>query len=261
MHVQMEKTAGILTIGNEILSGKVTDDNSPYLCRELRSLGVAVKQLTVVPDDEEAIAEQIRSWRGQHHFLITCGGIGPTPDDVTIAGIARGLGRGVTRNAELLALIQDLYPPPHNRAMLRMADVPEGAELLHSEGLRYPVVIISNIYILPGMPEILRKKFSAIKERFRSSPFFLKKIFVNSPEVEFALHLSELLTLYPDIALGSYPVFSPAFSPVFSPPEYQVMLTLESKDPSYLEQAFQHLISLLPREVIVKTEEGEAALP
>ena len=242
----MEKTAGILIIGNEILSGKVTDDNSPYLCRELRSLGVDVKRLVVLPDDEEVIAEQVRSWVGQYNLIFTCGGVGPTHDDVTVAGIARGLGKGVIRDASLLALIQDLYPPPLTKAMLKMTEVPEGAELIMAEGLRYPVVAISNIYIFPGIPEILRKKFDVLKEQFRSTPFFLKKVFVNSPELEIAHYLSTVNMLYPCLGLGSYPVLKH--------PEYQVMLTLESKDPTYLDRAFLHLLSLLPQEIVVKIE-------
>jgi len=242
----MEKTAGILIIGNEILSGKVKDDNSPYLCRELRSLGVDVKRLVVLPDDEEVIAEQVRSWVGQYSLIFTCGGVGPTHDDVTVAGIARGLGKGVIRDASLLALIQDIHPPPFTEAMLKMTEVPEGAELIMAEGLRYPVVAISNIYIFPGIPEILRKKFDALKEQFRSTPFFLKKIFVDSPELEIAQHLLAVNRLYPCLGLGSYPVLKH--------PEYQVMLTLESKDPTYLDRAFLHLLSLLPQEIVVKIE-------
>jgi molybdenum cofactor synthesis domain-containing protein len=242
----MEKTAGILIIGNEILSGKIKDDNSPYLCRELRSLGVDVKRLLVLPDDEEVIAEQIRSWVGQYNLIFTCGGVGPTHDDVTVAGIARGLGKDVIRDASLLALVQNLYPPPLTDAMLKMTEVPEGAELIMAEGLRYPVVAISNIYIFPGIPEILRKKFDALKEQFRSTPFFLKKIFVDSPELEIAQHLLAVNRLYPCLGLGSYPVLKH--------PEYQVMLTLESKDPTYLDRAFLHLLSLLPQEIVVKIE-------
>jgi len=242
----MEKTAGILIIGSEILSGKVTDENSPYLSRELRSLGVDVKRLVVLPDDEEVIAEQIHAWAGQYHYLFACGGVGPTHDDVTIAGVAKGLGKKVIRDPSLLALVQKLYPPPVTEAMLKLTEIPEGAELIMAEDLRYPVVTLSNIYLFPGIPELLRKKFTAIKERFRSDPFCLKKIFVKSPELEIAQHLSTVNALYPALGLGSYPVLRH--------PEYQVMLTLESKDPAYLDQAFFHLLSLLPREIVMKIE-------
>ncbi|MCI0528230.1 MAG: competence/damage-inducible protein A [Nitrospira sp.] len=242
----MDNTAAILIIGNEILSGKVTDENSPYLSRELRGLGVDVKRLAVLPDEIEVIAEQIRVWIGQYHLIFTCGGVGPTHDDVTIAGIARGLGKEVIRDSRLLALIQELYPPPMNEAMLKLCEIPEGADLIMAEGLRYPVVAISDIYIFPGIPELLRKKFSLIRERFRSTPFCLKKIFVKSHELEIAHHLATVNTLYPSLGLGSYPVLEH--------PEYQVMLTMESKDPTYLDQAFLHLLNLLPKDTVVKIE-------
>lgn len=242
----MERTAAILTIGSEILSGKVTDDNSPYLCRELRILGVDVQRLAVVPDEEEVIAQHIQSWTGQYDFLFTCGGVGPTHDDVTIAGIAKGLGKRIIRNETLLDLIQKLYPPPLTAAILKLTEVPEGAALITAEGLRYPVVTVSNIYIFPGVPEILRKKFSAIKERFRATPYFIKKIYVKAPELEIAHHLTTVHAMYPDMRFGSYPAFKH--------PEYEVMLTLESKDPTYLDQAFFYLLSLLPSEIVLKIE-------
>jgi molybdenum cofactor synthesis domain-containing protein len=242
----MEKTAAILIIGNEILSGKVTDENSPYLSRELRGLGVNVKRLVVLPDEVDAIAEQVRVWTAQYHLIFICGGVGPTHDDVTMTGIAKGLRKQIIRNPLLLTLVQKLYPPPVNEAMLKLSEIPEGAELIMVEGLHYPVVAISNIYIFPGIPELLKKKFSLIKERFRSTPFCLKKIFVRSHELEIAHHLAAVNTLYPSMELGSYPVLRH--------PEYQVMLTLESKDPTYLDRAFLHLLNLLSKDSIVKIE-------
>jgi FAD synthetase len=242
----MERTAGIVTIGSEILSGKVADDNSPYLCRELRSLGVDVKKLVILPDDEEVIAQQIRSWAGKFHLILVCGGLGPTHDDVTMAGIAKGLGRKIVRHPTLLAIIQNRHTASLNQSVLKLAEVPEGSELVLAEGLRYPVVSVSNIYIFPGIPEILKKKFEALKEKFRVAPFFLKKVFLKSPELEIAHHLSTVNALYSNLKLGSYPVLRH--------PEYQVMVTLESKDPALLEQAFSQLIARLPQEVIVKTE-------
>jgi len=242
----MDKIAGILTIGNEILSGKVTDDNSPFLCRELRRLGVEVKQLVVLPDEVEVIADQIRFWARKYDLIFACGGVGPTHDDVTIAGIAKGLGKSVIRHASLVSFLKELYPQPLTEAMLKLTEVPEGADLIRLEEQRYPLVTVSNIYIFPGIPELLRKKFDAIKERFRTTPYYMKKIFVKSPEVEIAPHLFSVNTLYPALGLGSYPAFRH--------PDYQVMLTLESKDPGHLDKAFSHLLSLLPQKVVFKIE-------
>lgn len=244
--MMMDKTAGILIIGNEILSGKVTDENSPYLSRELRSLGIDVKRLVVLPDHVEVIAQEIHAWAGAYDWLFACGGVGPTHDDVTIAGIAKGLGKKVIRHAALLALVREFYAPPITEAMLKLTEVPEGTELIQMADLRYPVLSVSNIFIFPGIPELLKKKFEAVKERFRSTPFCLKKVYVRSPEVKIAHHLTTVSRLYPDLGLGSYPTLSN--------PEYEVMLTLESKDPTYLDQAFLHLMSLLPQEIVVKIE-------
>jgi len=126
-----------------------------------------------------------------------------------------------------------------------MAEVPEGAELLASD-LRFPAVMIRNIYVLPGIPEIFREKFEAIKERFRSVPFHLKSIYVRIGEGALAQHLNEMLKRFPQVQCGSYPKLSH--------PEYKVRVTLESQDPLYLEQAFADLMARLSPGDVVKIE-------
>src|SRR5574341_1983063 len=91
--IRMAKTAGILIIGSEVLTGKVVDQNSPYLVRELRALGVEVQRITTIPDDVSIIAEEVQEFAKRYDLVFTTGGIGPTHDDVTIAGVAQGLGR------------------------------------------------------------------------------------------------------------------------------------------------------------------------
>ncbi len=242
----MEKTAGIIIIGNEILSGKIADENSPFLCRELRSLGVNVRRTVVLPDDVALIADLIRSWNGHFTWIFTCGGVGPTHDDVTMAGIARGLDLRLVRSGALIDLLDALYPRPHPRAIMKLTEVPQGARLHHAEGLRFPIVSVSNIYILPGIPELVQKKFGALRERFRTEPFHLRKVYLNAPEIDLAEHLSRIDAEYPAVDLGSYPALRKE--------AYQVVLTLESKDGEILERAYQELISLLPSELILKTE-------
>lgn len=240
----MATTAGILIIGNEILSGKIQDTNSPYLCRELRALGVEVKRVSVIPDDVEIIAAEAAIFSAAYDIVITTGGVGPTHDDVTVEGIAKGLGRGVISHPELEGLLKQLYAGQLNSARLRLAKVPEGAELFGQPDLGFPVVILKNIYIFPGVPEILRQKFDGIKERFRETPFFLKKVFVTTGESSIAEHLDALMREYPALLLGSYPALHN--------PDYRVTLTLESKDPAYLDSALSRLISLLPSSAVFK---------
>lgn len=241
----MAKTAGIILIGNEILSGKVTDANAVYLCQELRALGVNVRRIAVIPDEVELIGKEVSEFARNYDYVFTSGGVGPTHDDVTIEGIARGLGVAVVRHPDLVARLKELYQEHLNEARLKMAEVPEGAELL-AEDLYFPAVVIRNIYVLPGIPEIFREKFEAIKERFRSLPFHLKSIYVRIGEGVLAQHLNEMLQRFPRVQCGSYPKLSH--------PEYKVRVTLESQDPDYLARAFADLMRRLPPDAVVKVE-------
>jgi FAD synthetase len=242
----MAKTAGIILIGNEILSGKVVDANASYLCRELRALGVDVRRISVIPDEVELIASEVAQQSRTFDTVFTSGGVGPTHDDVTIEGVARALGVAVVRHPRLVQLIEGFAKGRLNEARLKMAEVPEGAELTAGEALTFPAVVVRNIYVLPGVPEIFRQKFQALKERFRDSPFHLRSVFVSIPEGTLADHLNELLRQHPELILGSYPEF-------FNP-EYKVKVTLESKDRSYVERALDDLLGRLPDGAVVRVE-------
>ena len=242
----MGKTAGIVLIGNELLSGKVTDTNASYLCRELRALGVAVRKISVVPDEVDLIAAEVSEFSRAHDVVFTSGGVGPTHDDVTMEGVARAMGVPVVRDPRLVALIARHAKGPLNEARLKMAEVPEGAELVAGEQLMFPAVVAGNVYILPGVPEIFRQKFEALKERFRDSPYFLASIFVGIGEGTLADYLNDLLRQHPELMLGSYPEFSN--------PEYKVKVTLESKDRALMEQAVAELLGRLPADAVIRVE-------
>jgi molybdenum cofactor synthesis domain-containing protein len=239
----MPKTAGIILVGNEILSGKIVDANAAYLCRELRQLGVDVRRIAVIPDEVDVIADEVRAFSGRFDIVFTSGGVGPTHDDVTIEGVARAMGVPVVRHSALVALLERYYSGAPTEAALRMAEVPEGAELV-AESLRFPTVLMRNVYILPGVPEIFRQKFDALRERFRDTPFLLKSVFVRIGEGTLAAHLNGLLSDFPALMLGSYPELSN--------PEYRVKVTLESRDGSYLENALQRFLARLPADAVVK---------
>jgi molybdenum cofactor synthesis domain-containing protein len=242
----MPKSAGILLVGNEILSGKIADANATYLCRELRQLGVEVRRLTVVPDEVEPIAEEVAAQSRAYDVVFTSGGVGPTHDDVTIDGVARAMGVPVRRHPELVALLESFYKDRLNAARLKMAEVPEGAELVVGADLIFPVVVMRNVYILPGVPEIFRQKFEALRGRFREEPFHLKNVFVSLSEGTLADVLNELLAEFPHLLLGSYPEFSN--------PEYKVKVTLESKDRAYVTAALDALLRRLPGSAVVRVD-------
>jgi FAD synthetase len=127
-----------------------------------------------------------------------------------------------------------------------MANVPEGTEIIQNEDIRFPVISFRNIFIFPGIPEYMKNKFSLIRERFRSSEFHLKRLFLNSHESSFAEILNEVVAENKDVDFGSYPVIGK--------PDFRVMITVESKLKKALEDALNDLISRLPEDIIVKIE-------
>jgi len=238
--------AAIIVIGNEILSGKVVDTNAPFLTRELRAIGVTLKRILTIPDEVDEIAEAVKEFRPRYDVVFTSGGVGPTHDDVTMEGIAKGLGRRLVRHPAIETRLREFYKEHVNDARLKMSEVPEGAELLVDGRLGFPTVKCENFYILPGIPELFEQKFEALRERFTATPYTLRVVYTREGEGSIAEHLNATLAAFPDLLLGSYPKLSH--------PEYTVKLTLESKDPEYVDRALAHLLRLLPVDAVVRTE-------
>jgi molybdenum cofactor synthesis domain-containing protein len=230
----MSKTAGIVVIGNEILSGKTRDENALYLVRELRDLGVDVRKVSVIPDELDFISSEIKEFSSSFDYVFTTGGVGPTHDDLTMDGIAAAFGRKIQRHPELEAALRSYYSEDVLVPNLRMADIPEGARLVGGKGMWFPVIAMENVYIFPGVPEIFRRKFERIKEMFREAPFYLREVYLRADEGLIAEILHRILASFPDLMLGSYPYFDN--------PVYSIKLTLESKDLAYLERAHDALL-------------------
>jgi molybdenum cofactor synthesis domain-containing protein len=242
-------SAGIIVIGDEILSGKTVDTNTPFLIGELRELGVRLAEVAVIPDEIATIADTVRRFSERYGHVFTSGGVGPTHDDLTIESVARAFAVPVVRHPDLERILRAYYSGK-NRAVLernlRMADVPSGVTPIGGADLPWPVLLMRNVYILPGIPEVFRRKFLAIRERFRDTPFHLRQIFVFSEEGEIARHLDHIVKSFPTVALGSYPLLSPAAD------GHRVKLTLESKDQAAVERASDELAALLGTEIIVR---------
>ena len=238
----MSKTPGIIIIGNEVLSGKTQDTNSQFLCVELRRLGVEVQKISTIQDEIDLIGQEAAYFSKRFDFVFTTGGVGPTHDDVTIEGIAKGFSLPVVRHPEIEHRMRQRLGGDVNQARLRMANVPQGAVLLATDALFAPVVNIHNVYIFPGIPRILQERFHAIKERFRDAPYFLKNVFVRYGEGVIASALNDLLAKFPHLLLGSYPVLDL--------PDYKVKVTLESKDSNYLDNALKTLLASLPQDAV-----------
>ena len=239
-------TAALLVIGNEILSGKVVDTNSPFLASELRQLGVDLERILTIPDEVDLIAREVRAMSEAHDFVFTSGGIGPTHDDLTMDGIAQAFGLRLEPSLSMLERMERHQGEAPNDSQRKMAMIPVGAQVIDAGDQWFPVVIVENVHIFPGIPKLLQKKFHSIKDRFRGVPFHLRRIYVTKRESDIADQLNELLVEFPELMLGSYPKIEER--------DYRVLLTLESRDGDYLARAQESLLARLSDDAVFKVE-------
>jgi molybdenum cofactor synthesis domain-containing protein len=251
-------TAGIVVIGDEILSGKFVEENAAFLIGELRALGVDLRRITVVPDDLDDIAATVVECARRFDHVFTSGGVGPTHDDVTMAAIARAFGTTVSRHPDLESRIRGYWKDKLADANLRLADVPTGAHLvfpagqsesgrLHSGGKDqvWPVVAFQNVYIMPGVPSLFRRKFIDIRDQFRAVPVIAARVYVDLEEGELAPHLDAIVAAHPAVKVGSYPRFSET--------DFKVLVTLEGGDAADVTSAFTELTARVAAR-LVRTE-------
>ena len=219
----MARTAAILVIGNEVLTGKVEDRNVSFLARELFSIGIRLQRVVICADEIDTIASDVRVLRRRHDVVLTTGGVGPTHDDVTIESIAKAFDVKVARSAELLGMLAAHYGDRMTEAHARMADVPEGAILIRTERIPWPTIRMDNVFVLPGVPELIRLKFAALRGALGEGvPFASEAVYTHAEEPEIASVLSELAARYPDIAIGSYPAWRNSI--------YKTKITFDGQD-------------------------------
>jgi molybdenum cofactor synthesis domain-containing protein len=239
-------TAAICIIGNEVLSGKTRDENGPWLVAELRALGVEVRRIETVPDEMHLIVDSVLRCKAAAKWVFTSGGVGPTLDDVTLPAVSQAFSRRCLRHPRLEAIVRAHYGERTNEAHLRMAEAPEGATLIDAPGLFYPCVMIEEVYILPGVPQFLRDKFTAIRERFRVTPIHLRSVYVSLGEGTISAALDDTAARFPAVQIGSYPRFDTD--------EYRVRLTLESRDSAAVDAAVKHLCGLVGAGAVLRIE-------
>ncbi len=242
----MSKSAAIVIIGDEILSGQIEDCNSFYFTSELRELGVNVRYMAVIPDDVDDIAETVRQAASKYDFVFTSGGIGPTHDDVTIDGIAKAFGVNVKRDPGLEKMIHENFDDRSAEAALKMSEIPEGAFLINENGLKFPLIEFRNVFIFPGIPEYLKVKFEAIKERFRDEPFHVRKIYLKMHESDIAPLLEDALVKYSGVKIGSYPMIEKD--------GYSIKIVIESKDRDATDSALKYIEERIERSAVIRVE-------
>ena len=206
----MPKTAAVLVIGDEILSGRTQDTNTNTIARFLAALGVDLKEVRVVADVEDEIVAALNALRARYGFVFTTGGIGPTHDDITADAVAKAFDVGIGYHPEAYALLEARYPPGEfNDMRKRMARIPHGAALIKNSISTAPGFHLGNVYVMAGVPMVMRAMLEAI------APELPRGIVVTSvtlsaeiPEGTIAPGLLEIQNANPEVAIGSYPFYS-----------------------------------------------------
>jgi molybdenum cofactor synthesis domain-containing protein len=203
-------TAALIIIGDEILSGRTHDKNTPWIAERLTELGVRLGEVRVIPDKEQTIIDTVNEMRGIHDYVFTTGGIGPTHDDITAESIAHAFGVEVKLHEgayqELLKYYKD--ESEITEARKKMAMIPEGGELIDNPVSGAPGIKIGNVYIFAGVPRIMQSMFDAIAHTLKGGkPVKSKSVSVDLPESAVADGLGEIQKKFPEIAIGSYPQY------------------------------------------------------
>jgi molybdenum cofactor synthesis domain-containing protein len=207
--METPKTAAILVIGDEILSGRTQDTNVNYIARFLAVRGIDLKEARVVGDEEATIVAALNALRGTYDFVFTTGGIGPTHDDITADAIAASFGVGISYHPEAYALLEARYGvDDFNEMRKRMARIPHGAALIPNSVSVAPGFHIGNVFVLAGVPAIARAMLDALAPELPEGPLVHAiTIAADIGEGMVAAGLAAIQKAHPDVAIGSYPHF------------------------------------------------------
>ena len=232
-------SACVVIIGNEILSGRTQDANLAFLAQGLNDAGVRLREARVIPDDTATIIATVNEVRAKFDYVFTTGGIGPTHDDITSQSVADAFGVPLVVHPEAKRILESHYPPGGlNDARLRMAMVPEGAVLLPNPISRAPGFRIGNVFVLPGVPQIMQAIFNELKHRLRGgAKLYSRNVSCTLGEGTIAKDLGVLQERYGDLEIGSYPYFRRS--------DFGVTLVIRGTDRERIAAAIDELIAMI----------------
>jgi len=237
-HQVQIKTAGIVIIGDEILKGQTQDTNTYFLAQNLRKLGVSLERVSVIADDLDIIAAEVKNFSNNFDFVLTSGGIGPTHDDLTFEGVARAFDLEVEHNVRLVDLCKAWFKTEDmNQPCFKMALLPSQAKLNFGTDkatgklMLYPIVSVENVFIFPGIPELLQRAFNNLGETlFKTDTKFLSSVvYFSIDELSLTTRLNQLVKSHPGVTFGSYPSWSNQY--------YKTKITLEAVSEDIIEAA------------------------
>lgn len=241
------RTAAALVIGSELLSGKIADKNVVVLARTLRRLGVSLRRVAVVHDDVRTIADEVHTLSRTHDLLFTSGGVGPTHDDVTMEGVARAFGVPVVSSPLMESLLREYYGERLTEGHLFMARMPEGARLAAGARSPWPTVVMRNVWVLPGVPEIFAMKMALLEADLGVDvPFVSHAVFTTLDEGVLKPLIDAVVAAHPDVDVGSYPKWQD--------PAYKTKLTFDGTDEARVCAARDAFVAILPAEALVRVE-------
>jgi molybdenum cofactor synthesis domain-containing protein len=225
-------TAALLVIGDEILSGRTKDKNIGYIAEYLTAMGIDLKEVRVVPDDEGEIIAAINTLRAKFTYLLTTGGIGPTHDDITADCVAKALGVEISHDPRAVAMLRERYVNPEdlNEARLRMARIPHGSTLIANSISKAPGFMCGNVIVMAGVPAIMQVMLdeiarSLVKGRVMAS---LSVDAGGLPEGAYAAALGAIQKGHEGVIIGSYPHFDGV--------KFANQIVLRSRDEALLQK-------------------------
>ena len=209
MEDKKEILAGIIIIGNEILSGRTKDINTSCLALWLNSIGVKVAEVRVIPDNEDIIVDTVNTLRKKLNYIFTSGGIGPTHDDITAQSISKAFDLEYEIHKEGYKILESYYKPGEfNEGRQKMIWMPRNAKLILNPSSGAPGFSVQNVYCLPGVPSILKSMLGGLtNDIVGGDPILSKTISLNTVESEIASSLTKVENNNEDVEIGSYPFF------------------------------------------------------
>lgn len=234
-------TAGVLVIGDEILSGRTKDKNIGFIAEYLTNIGIDLKEVRIVADDESDIVAALNALRARYTYVFTTGGIGPTHDDITADSIAKALGVSIDYHPEVVARFRERYQKPGelNEARLRMARIPRGAEPIQSATILAPGFRIGNVIVMAGVPSIMQAMMDIVAPTLQVGERMLSESARgNCREGDIGTPLREIAEAHPDTTIGSYPFLDENGKPNTS-------LVVRSRDQAKLTAAMDAVRAML----------------
>ena len=202
-------TAAMLTIGDEILTGRTRDANMPHLAAALVEKGIGLREARVVPDVHAEIVAAVVALRARYTHVFTSGGIGPTHDDITADAVAAAFGVGIDVREDARAILATNYANPEvdlNPARLRMARIPDGAELIDNPVSKAPGFSIGNVHVMAGVPAVFVAMLEGLLPKLTGGPPLLSvSLRASLPEGELAGPLGAVALAHPEVSIGCYP--------------------------------------------------------